>query len=158
MSAQYGLSMRHVSNKMQCLFMAATVFLCPLLVVADSACRCPDCARRICTVKSEAGAYADCSERTTSCCCQGDALSQQSHAPAEPTQAANPVAPQHQASGESKGCHCNAYIYTHGNAILPLAQANTSLAPEAFHQPAPKSALTSGWVYQILHPPRPFNA
>jgi hypothetical protein len=150
--------MTHISTKIQCLFMAATVFLCPLLVIADSACRCPDCARRVCVVKSRACACKDCSEASDSCCSRDSLGSQGSEVLPEPTQDVNQEKSGHQSPSESKGCHCNAYIYTHGNAILPLGDANASLAAEEFHELIPKTVITSGWVYQILHPPRQFNA
>jgi len=150
--------MRRMMTKVLGLFVAATIFLSPLLAVADVSCRCPDCERRVCVVKSRACASKDCSEASHSCCSQDSLGSQGSEVLPEPTQDVNPEKPGHQSPSEPKGCHCNAYIYTHGNAILPLGDANASLASEEFHEPIPKTALTSGWVYQILHPPRPFNA
>lgn len=31
---------------------------------------------------------------------------------------------------------------------------NASSSPEKFYQQIPRTFATSGWVYQILHPPR----
>jgi hypothetical protein len=41
---------------------------------------------------------------------------------------------------------------------LPIGDANASSLTEEFHPQIPKTLVTSGWVYQILHPPRPFNS
>jgi len=150
--------MRPMLTRMLGLFMAATVFLSPLLALADVSCRCPDCARRVCVVKSRACACKDCSEASHSCCDRDSLGSQGSKVLPEPARDVNPAIPGHQSPSESKGCHCNGYIYTHGNAILPLGDTSVSSPSEEFHQLIPKTTVTSGWVYQILHPPRQFNA
>ncbi len=148
--------MRHISSKWLCLFMATTVFLCPLLVIADDICRCPDCARRACVIKPGVCSSKDGPESSHPCCSQEGAVSQCPNARSEPIQDVNPDEPGHPSPMESRGCHCNAYIHTHGNAVLLSGETNVSSLTEEFHQQLPKTLISSGWVFQILHPPRPF--
>lgn len=150
--------MRHISPKWLCLFMATAVFVSPLLVIADDICRCPDCARRICVIKPKVSSCRNCCENTSLGTDQDGDTARQSNALAQSFRDVNPEKPGHPSPTESKDSNCNACIYTHGNAILPIGDAGTCSPTEAFHQPIPKIWVTSGWVYQILHPPRQFAA
>ena len=150
--------MTKVMAKMTGLFMAATIFLSPLLALADASCRCPDCARRACVVKSRICSCKDCEDTGHSRCSPDDRSCQTCKVPANAGQDADASHPEHPSRPESEGCHCNGYIYGHGSAVLPVGEANASSCPVEFYQQIPATLITSGWVYQILHPPRSLAA
>ena len=145
--------MRRVTPKALSLFIAVTVFMSPLLGWADMTCRCPDCARSECVIRSRLCNCAECPEPADTvptpeqAGCQGC-----STVAAQPCPNANSNEPEH--APESKGCQCNAYVYTHGSAVLPMEDSGSFAIAEEFFQQTPRTFVTSGWVYQILHPPR----
>lgn len=147
--------MRHVSLKMlsQCM-MAAALFLSPLLSMADVACRCPDCTRRECLIKSRVCDCKDCAASTPGCTGQDPATCQGCARPTPPSRPSDPDTSEH--APASKACDCNAYIYTHGNAVLPGQDTGPYAAAAQFYQQPPTTVIASGWVHQILHPPRRF--
>ena len=150
--------MRRMKTRVLGLFMAVIIFLSPLLTLADVICRCPDCARRVCAVMPAACACQDDSEASPSCCSRNVVDSQACELELDSGPDTDSAHPRHPSAPESQGCNCNGYFYTHGSAVLPMGGTNTLSITEEFYQPLPTTLITSGWVYQILHPPRLYTS
>ncbi|MHC4371883.1 MAG: hypothetical protein ACYSW8_30095, partial [Planctomycetota bacterium] len=71
-----------------------------------------------------------------------------------PVGASNTAEPDHKSQTESKDCRCSTYLCYDGNGILPVASSTLPSTIEELYQQIPKESVTSGWVYQVLHPPR----
>ncbi len=136
------LRMRNILLRVLFLFIATAIFVSPLIAMADDFCRCPDCARQTCLVKSEHCPGRYCSQEAGPCCGR-DAAAE-----------SDPAEPNHKSQEKSKDCHCSTLICYDGNAIMPVSSSILSSTADEFYQRIPKAFITSGWVHQILRPPR----
>ena len=144
--------MKQLWPKMTCIFLAATVLSSPILGLADTICRCPDCARRVCTIMA---GLCDCTQCSETSDLHSNSAEMACHGCTPPKQTCqDPDPDEHEHGPESKGCQCNAYVYTHGSALMPKGTTTITSLIEEFYQPIPTTFVTSGWVYPILHPPR----
>lgn len=148
------LRMRNISLRILFLLTATVVFASPLIAIADDFCRCPQCAQGTCLVKSEHCPGVFSSEEASPCCRQDEAVSQTPGTNHDPVSDCSPAEPDHKSRTKSEGCHCSIYLCYDGNAIMPVSSSVLSLTTDEFYQRIPKAFVTSGWVYQILHPPR----
>lgn len=146
--------MRIVKPRLFCLFIAAAVFVLPLIIMADDCCRCPDCARRTCPVKSET-CPAERYRAETGCCCDGGPVACRTSEPkAGPLDDAGTPGPGHKAPGDSSDCRCGTYLCYDGNALLPPATSNVFSSEDEFYRLTPGAFAGSGWVHKAFHPPR----
>jgi hypothetical protein len=146
--------MRNISLRILFLFIATAVFVSPLVAMAGDFCRCPDCAQGTCFVKSTDCSSGFCSEEVSPCCDQNAAVSKTPGANRDPVADSDTAEPDHKSQTKSKGCRCSTYICYDDNGILPIGSSILSSTTDEFYQRIPKAFVTSGWVYQILHPPR----
>ncbi len=136
------------------LFIVTAIFLSPLITMADDFCRCPECARGTCFAKSTDCSSSHCSEEVSPCCAQDAAVSKMPGAKKYPAGASKTSEPSHKSQTKPKDCRCSTYLCYYGNAIMPIASSTLSSTTDEFYQRIPKAFVTSGWVHQILHPPR----
>ena len=148
------LKMRNISIRILFLLTAMAVFASPLIAIADDFCRCPQCARGTCLVKSEHCPGVFPSEESRPCCGQDEAVSSTPCTNHNPVSDSSPAEPDHKSQTKSDGCHCSIYVCYDGNAIMPTSSSVLSLTTDELYQRIPKTFVTSGWVCQILHPPR----
>ena len=146
--------MRKFLPKFLCLFIAAAIFVSPLIIFADDSCRCPDCARGTCIVKSELCSSEYCSQEVSQRCHKDEPVSETSEAETRPTEDISTEESGHKSPTESKDCRCSAYLCHDGNAFLPVASSNVLSTADEFYQHAPRAFASSGWVYRTFHPPR----
>jgi len=148
------LRMRNISLRILFLFIATAIFVSPLIAMADDSCRCPECARGTCFVKSTDCSSGYSSEEISPCCRQDEAVSRMPGANQYPVGDSNAAEPNHKSQTKSKDCRCSIYLCYDGNGILPITNSILSSTIVEFYQRMPKTVVTSGWVYQIFHPPR----
>jgi len=149
--------MRNISLRILFLFIATAVFVSPLVAMADDFCRCPDCAQGTCFVKSMDCSSGYRSGEVSPCCGQDAAVSKTPGANQYPVGDSNTTEPDHKSQAKSKDCRCGIYLCYDGNGVLPITSSILSSTTDEFYQWIPKAFVTSGWVYQILHPPRKSN-
>ena len=149
------LQMRNISLKILFLFIAMAVFASPLVAMADDFCRCPECARGTCAVKTADCSSSNCAEEAAGSCCEQNAAISKAPGADEGTVADSSAAePSHKSQTTPKDCRCSTYLCYDGNGIMPITSSVLSSTTDEFHQRIPKAFVTSGWVHQILHPPR----
>ena len=146
--------MRNILLRVLSLFIVTAVFVSPLVAMADDFCRCPECARGTCFAKSTDCSSSHCSEEVRPCCAQDEDVSKMPGANQDPAGASDPAEPNHKSQTKSKDCRCSTYLCYYGNAILPITGSILCSTTDEFYQRIPKAFITSGWVHQILHPPR----
>ena len=146
--------MRNISLRVLFLFTATATFASPLIAMADDFCRCPECARGTCFVKSTDCSSGYRSEEVSPCCDQDEAVSKMPGANQDPAGDSDTAEPDHKSQTKSKDCRCSIYLCYDGNGILPVTNSILSSTIDEFYQRIPKAFVTSGWVHQILHPPR----
>ena len=146
--------MRNLSLRVLFLLAAMAIFVSPLVAMADEFCRCPQCAQGTCSVKSADCSSSYCSQEANPCCDQNSAVSKTPGAKHGPVADSNSTEPDHKSQTESKDCRCSIYLCYDGNGILPVTSSILSSTIDEFYQRIPKAFVTSGWVHQILHPPR----
>ena len=152
---QWGwLRMRNVSLRVLFLLAAMAVFASPLVAMADDFCRCPQCARGTCFVKSTDCPSSYCSQEVSPCCDRDVAVSKTPGANHDPVEKSDTAVPEHESRTKSKDCRCSTYLCYDGNGVLPVTNSILFSTTDEFYRRIPKSFVTSGWVYQILHPPR----
>lgn len=146
--------MRNILPKFLRLFIAATIFMSPLIVLANDSCHCSDCAHGTCIVKSELCSAEYCSQEVSQCCRQNEPVSGISEAGTRPTEDLSTEESGHKSPVESKDCRCSTYLAYSGYALLPAARSNVYSTAGEFYQHAPTAFATSSWVYLTFHPPR----
>ena len=146
--------MKNVSLKILFLFVATAIFVSPLVAMADHFCRCPECARGTCIVKSADCSSSNCSREVSPCCDKDAAVSETPGADQDSGADSNAAESDHKSQTESKDCRCSTYLCYDGNGIMPVQSSILSSTTDEFHQRIPKAFVTSGWVHQILHPPK----
>lgn len=147
------LRMINISLRVLFLFIATAIFVSPLIAMADDFCRCPECARGTCFVKATDCSSGYCSEEISPCCRQDEAVSRMPGTNQYPVGDSNAAEPNHKSQAKSKDCRCSIYLCYDGNGILPITNSILSSTIDEFYQRIPKTFVTSGWVYQIFHPP-----
>jgi len=146
--------MRNISLRVLFLLAATAIFASPLVAMADDFCRCPQCAQGTCLVQSTDCSSGNCSQEVSPCCDHDTAVSKAPGANQYPVADSDTAEPDHKSQTKSKDCCCSIYLCYDGNGILPIGSSILSATTDEFYQRIPKAFVTSGWVYQILHPPR----
>jgi len=126
---------------------ASALLLTPVMVWADDVCHCPDCVRERESVRGDS-----CCHAGESCCCCREA-----NVPTEGLEGGDDFSTSdNDKDTESKNhdCQCCLSANVSSGAIMPVGEAGRATLLDVPYQHAPVNFERSGWVYQILHPPR----
>lgn len=146
--------MRYLSPTILCIFVIITIFLSPLVSMADGFCNCPDCTSRICIFKSKAHPSDNHSEENCRCCHKDVPASETPDSESRNSDVLSTEKSGNQSPPESTDCGCESYLCNDGNALLPIKCSNIFSKTPEFYQHTPRVFDTSGWVYRTFHPPR----
>ena len=146
--------MRYLSPTTLCIFVIVTIFLSPLVSMADDICNCPDCTSRLCLFKSKVRPSDNHSEENCRCSHKDATSSETSGEESRHLEVLNTEKSGKETPPESTDCGCEIYLCNDGNALIPIICSNMFSKTPEFYQHTPRVFDTSGWVYRTFHPPR----
>ena len=143
--------MKKMPLKLFSLVIATAILLSPVMVLADDSCHCPDCARE----RASDRGNSCCAAEESCCCCQGaKVLVEGSNGGVDPLIDYSNSDDEKESGSKGHDCQCCMSIYFNCSAIMPVGDAGRVALSDGLYQHIPVSFTHSGWVYQILHPPR----
>ena len=143
--------MNKMPLKLFSLLIATALLLSPMMVLADDVCHGPDCARQ-----SETNDGWNCcqTEENFSCCQEAIIPLEGADAGIDLLVDAAASANEKETESKNPGCHCSMSAYCNSSAVMPVGAADRATLLDMPYQHIPASFTNSGWIYQILHPPR----